>query len=321
MNSPNSSLCSIDDIIEIKWILEDIDKYEKIEYKVINIENCKKEKKGSKYKYELKRLNDSSSDNISTRLKHLNWKIKSKKKKISNIIIDNNNDEVIIKKIKSNDDEIIENNTILNNNNNNNNNNNDNENKYIPLPIHKNILAPMVGGSELAFRLLCRRYGTDLAYTPMINSERFAADSLYRGEIFQTNEHDKPLVAHFSSNNPKTMLEAALLVQDRCDAIDLNLGCPQRVAFVGHYGSFLLDDIDRPLVLSIVKTLSDNIKIPVFVKIRLLETVPDTIKLCQQLAESGAALIAIHARYRVNLSNRSGPGMLIFISFYILIIK
>jgi tRNA-dihydrouridine synthase len=54
--------------------------------------------------------------------------------------------------------------------------------------------------------------------------------------------------------------------------------------------------------------LAENISIPVFVKIRLLNTVPETIALCTQLAEAGAALIAIHARYRVNLVNRSGPG-------------
>jgi tRNA-dihydrouridine synthase 1 len=39
----------------------------------------------------------------------------------------------------------------------------------------------MVGGSELAFRLLCRRYGCDLAYTPMISSDRFINDSTYEG--------------------------------------------------------------------------------------------------------------------------------------------
>jgi tRNA-dihydrouridine synthase len=39
-----------------------------------------------------------------------------------------------------------------------------------------------------------------------------------------------------------------------------------------------------------------------------LDELNDTIKLCQQLVEAGASLIAIHGRYRVNLVNRTGPG-------------
>ena len=62
------------------------------------------------------------------------------------------------------------------------------------------------------------------------------------------------------------------------------------------------------LLKSIVKTLADNISIPVFVKIRLLNTVPETITLCEQLVAAGASLIAIHARYRVSLVGRTGPG-------------
>ena len=178
----------------------------------------------------------------------------------------------------------------------------------ISLPPHKYILAPMVGGSELAFRLLCRKYGTQLAYTPMINSERFAVDEEYRNEEFQTTNEDRPLVAHFSANDPNTLVAAAKFIENKCDAIDLNLGCPQRIAFTGHFGSYLLGDEDRALILSIVKTLNDSISLPVFVKIRLLDSVPDTIKLCKQLADAGAALIAIHARYRVNLVGRTGPG-------------
>lgn len=87
------------------------------------------------------------------------------------------------------------------------------------LPNYQYILAPMVGGSELAFRLLCRRYGATLAYTPMINSERFAVDSLYREEIFQTTPEDRPVVAHFGGNNPDVMLAAAKHVEMNCDAI------------------------------------------------------------------------------------------------------
>eukprot|EP01041_Mallomonas_annulata_P004909 gene4909-9790_t len=176
------------------------------------------------------------------------------------------------------------------------------------LPPHRYILAPMVGGSELAFRMLCRKYGAQLAYTPMMNSERFAMDASYRESEFQTIPADRPLVAHFSGNNPAIMLTAAKFIEDKCDAIDLNLGCPQRIAYAGHFGSYLLDKEDRDLIVSIISTLSKNISIPIFVKIRLLNTIEETIELCQQLAHAGANLIAIHARYRVNLVGRTGPG-------------
>ena len=178
------------------------------------------------------------------------------------------------------------------------------------LPPHKFILAPMVGGSELAFRLLCRRYATRdlLCYTPMISSERFVVDERYRDEIFQTSALDRPLVAHFNGNDPQTVLAAARLVERRCDAIDLNLGCPQRIAHSGHFGSFLLDEEDRSLVCSIVRALAEGLTIPVFCKIRLLSTTEETIRLVSQLRDAGAALVAIHARHRVNLVGRSGPG-------------
>ena len=80
------------------------------------------------------------------------------------------------------------------------------------------------------------------------------------------------------------------------------------MAHSGHFGSYLLDPEDRPLVLSMVKELSSHLRIPLFVKIRLLNTVEESVELCQQLVDNGAALIAIHARYRVNLVGRNGPG-------------
>lgn len=42
------------------------------------------------------------------------------------------------------------------------------------------------------------------------------------------------------------------------DAVDLNLGCPQRVAHAEHFGSYLLDEKDRPLLCSIVKRFLDS---------------------------------------------------------------
>ena len=65
---------------------------------------------------------------------------------------------------------------------------------------YKFILAPMVGASELPFRLLCRKYGATLAYTPMMHSDSFVRSEDYRTREFQTSPEDRPLVAHFAAN-------------------------------------------------------------------------------------------------------------------------
>jgi tRNA-dihydrouridine synthase 1 len=49
------------------------------------------------------------------------------------------------------------------------------------------------------------------------------------------------------------------------------------------------------------------VKIPIFCKIRLLDTIDDTIQLCRDLRNAGASLIAVHARYRATW-DRKGPG-------------
>lgn len=67
-------------------------------------------------------------------------------------------------------------------------------------------------------------------------------------------ESDRPLIVQFATHDPEAFLKSAQLVVPYCDAVDINLGCPQDIAKKGHYGSFLQDQWD--LIHSLSASLS-----------------------------------------------------------------
>eukprot|EP01035_Chromulina_nebulosa_P001092 gene1092-1480_t len=128
----------------------------------------------------------------------------------------------------------------------------------------KKIVAPMVEHSDLAYRMMTRHYGAELVYTQMFNCNSFLSSKDFRELSFTTTETDRPLIVQFAGHDPQALLAAAKLVEDKCDAVDLNLGCPQGIAKRGRYGAFLMEELD--LLSEIVSTLSKGLKVPVTCK-------------------------------------------------------
>jgi tRNA-dihydrouridine synthase 1 len=159
----------------------------------------------------------------------------------------------------------------------------------------KYVCAPMVDQSELTFRLLTRKYNTHLTYTPMIHSVMFTTCGKYRERFLQDlSPNDYPCFVQFCGHDPEILLKAAKLVKYKCQAVDLNLGCPQGIAKRGFYGSYLLEDVD--LGLKIVGYLCNNLDTPVTCKIRLFPDILKSIQLARNLEDLGIKVLTVHGR-------------------------
>jgi tRNA-dihydrouridine synthase 1 len=84
------------------------------------------------------------------------------------------------------------------------------------------VVAPMVDHSELAYRMLTRRYGATLVYTQMFNANSFVSAKDYRSNNFKTTEGDRPLIVRlFDRSRIAAAADAMFQV-----SFQLHLHCP-----------------------------------------------------------------------------------------------
>lgn len=117
-------------------------------------------------------------------------------------------------------------------------------------------------------------------------------------------EIDRPLFVQFCANKPEELLEAAQYVAPYCDAVDLNLGCPQGIARSGHYGAFLQEDWDT--IYSMINKLHNELSVPVTAKMRILETREKTLEYAKMILSAGASIITVHGRRREQKGHNTG---------------
>ena len=134
---------------------------------------------------------------------------------------------------------------------------------YRSIGSPKFVSAPMVDQSELAWRLLVKRNGADLAFSQMMHARNFQTDPKYRRDCIDWRDYahngwngsvgtkgldaeglDKNLIVQLAGDDPDVLVKAGRWIQNdkNVAAVDLNLGCPQKIAKRGHYGAYLLPE-------------------------------------------------------------------------------
>lgn len=163
-----------------------------------------------------------------------------------------------------------------------------------------------------------------LAYSPMLHSRLFRQTARFRDAHFQPTREslidhdpstsapwldgnpklDRPLIVQFCSNDTQDLLEAARYVAPYCDAVDLNLGCPQGIARSGRYGAFLQEDWN--LISRLINKLHEELPVPVTAKIRILESKERTLEYAKMILSAGASILTVHGRRREQKGHNMG---------------
>lgn len=99
-------------------------------------------------------------------------------------------------------------------------------------------------------------------------------------------------------------MTAAKYVEHSCEAVDLNLGCPQYIAKKGRYGSFLQEDWET--IYKMISVLHKELAVPVTAKIRVLDCVEKTIEYAKMVESAGAQLLTVHGRRREQKGHHTG---------------
>ena len=162
------------------------------------------------------------------------------------------------------------------------------------------VLAPMAGVSDLPFRMLCRRFGAELAFVEMINCRSVSHKSKKTRHMLSTLPEDKPLGVQILGCEEKYILKALDVLKDyRFDILDFNAACPAKKVVRRGEGSALLKTPKK--LNNLLKIVVKHSKIPVTVKIRSgwdKDSInAREIGLCAQ--DAGVSGLFIHGRTRL----------------------
>jgi tRNA-dihydrouridine synthase B len=125
----------------------------------------------------------------------------------------------------------------------------------------------MAGITDLPFRMLCRRFGAELAFVEMINCRSISHKSRRTSQMLSSLPEDRPLGVQILGCEEKFILKSLEVLRGyKFDLLDFNAACPSKKVVRRGEGSSLLREPKK--FSRILKLIVKNSWLPVSVKIR-----------------------------------------------------
>ena len=160
-------------------------------------------------------------------------------------------------------------------------------------------LAPMEDVTDIAFRLMCKKFGADMVYTEFVSSDALIRNVSKTQQKLTVAEDERPVAIQIYGREVEPMVGAAKICEAaRPDILDINFGCPVKKVAGKGAGSGMLRNI--PLMLEITREVVKAVNIPVTVKTRLGwdNDSKMIVDVAEQLRDCGIAALTIHGRTR-----------------------
>lgn len=157
-------------------------------------------------------------------------------------------------------------------------------------------LAPMAGVTDLAFRIICDRFGAGLSYTEMVSakalsfSDKKTADIMYTGDI--------PSAVQLFGKEASVMADAVPEAEKYGLFTDINMGCPAPKIAGNGEGSALMKNLNK--AEEIIGAVCDRATKPVTVKMRSGWDSDhiNAVELARIAENCGASAVTVHGRTR-----------------------
>ncbi len=162
-------------------------------------------------------------------------------------------------------------------------------------------LAPMANVTNIPFRLVCREFGADLAFTEMLSTHAISYENEATIEMARVLKEERPCAIQIMGPDEKSVKSAIIQLEslkDRGltspDFYDINLGCPSKNILRSKSGAYLLQS--PQIIENIVACAVRTSTMPISCKARLGLNGDKILQIAKAVETGGAGMLTIHAR-------------------------